>query len=320
MKTLNLGKIIPQKYLDYWTPEDITEIEGYINKSVTDSLGDYETCLDKIIEIQNTINGEFIDTPTAADNRTSLGFWYGYLYEQFHTSYEYNEDGEIIDFTESLRGEIIEELPFPVGTQNVTNCNNFLKIFIESWEDAGNWEASIPAKRFTGVLNIPKVTALASLFYGNRYVECVGEIISPNVTDFRYMFNCSTIHTICGIDLRSATNVQDMFYNASNLTNLKLKNIGVSLTLSYSTLLTVDSLVGLIYELRNTGSSKTLSLGDANLEKLTNVYVRIIEITDEMRAEDDLIDEKLPFEVCESTDDGAMLITNYVALKNWKLQ
>jgi len=102
------------------------------------------------------------------------------------------------------------------------------------------------------------------------------------------------------------------------LRNIKT-NLQVGSGTSYGHLLTVDSLIHLIKELRDTGFSKTLTIGSANLEKLANVYVRTIDITDEMRAEDDLIDEKLPFVVCESTDEGCMLIKDYVNFKNWKL-
>lgn len=38
-----------------------------------------------------------------------------------------------------------------------------------------------------------------------------------------------------------------------------------------------------------------------------------------MIADDDLIESKLPCEVCESTDESAMLLEDYIYLKNWKL-
>jgi hypothetical protein len=63
---------------------------------------------------------------------------------------------------------------------------------------------------------------------------------------------------------------------------------------------------------------------------LETVYVKSIAITDAVRERfeimegvvienDDLIDEKLPFVVCEPTDEGATLITEYVLLKNWQV-
>ena len=122
----------------------------------------------------------------------------------------------------------------------------------------------------------------------------------------------------------SVTSNNNMFYLCSALTNCFLRNIKVNLTVgsgtTYGHLLTLESLLFMIKELINVGSSRTFTIGTANLNKLTNVYVKTIEITDEMRAEDEYIDLKLPFEVCESTDEGARLITSYVTSKKWVLK
>ena len=156
-------------------------------------------------------------------------------------------------------------------------------------------------------------------------VEEIPSLDTSKVTNMSYMFNnCINLKTITSLDLRRVTNTTSMFTGCSACTDIRLKNIRYNLQVgsgtSYGHLLTVDSLINLIYELRNTGSSLTLTMGTANLAKLADVYVKTIEITDEMRAEDDLIDEKLPFVVCESTDEGATLITDYVLAKKWTLK
>ena len=143
-------------------------------------------------------------------------------------------------------------------------------------------------------------------------------------TNLSYMFaSCTSLTTVPLFDMSKATSMGSMFNGCRSLTECWLRNIKTNLQVgsgtAYGHLLTVDSLIHLVKECRNTGSRKTLTVGSVNLEKLANVYVRTIEITDEMRAEDAYIDEKLPFEVCESTDDGATLISNYVLLKNWAL-
>ena len=173
-------------------------------------------------------------------------------------------------------------------------------------------------------LDLSNLTIALYMFYNCRKLKSVQLLNTNKCWNMMYMFSsCLEMESISSLDFRNVTNANSMFSSCNALTNLDIKNIKVNLQIgsgsSWGHLLTVDSLVNTIYECRDTGSTKTLTVGSANLAKLANVYVKLIDITDEMRAEDDLIDEKKPFEVCESTDEGAMLITNYVGLKNWKL-
>lgn len=126
--------------------------------------------------------------------------------------------------------------------------------------------------------------------------------------------------TISTIDLRDPTlTAYNMFTRCTNLTNLDIININSkSLQIGSGTawghLLTVDSLVNCCKECIKGDSSRTLTIGSANIEKLASVYVKL---TDE--AEEDETLPKLPMIQCESTDEGAMLISDYMTLKNWLL-
>ena len=168
------------------------------------------------------------------------------------------------------------------------------------------------------------VTSMNGMFNNCTSLITVPLFDTSSVTNMNTMFNnCTSLTTVPLFDTTSVTGANNMFYNCSSLTECWLRNIKANLQVgsgtSWGHLLTLDSLIHLIKECRDTGSQKTLTIGRANLEKIANVYVRLIDITDEMRAEDNLIDEKLPFEVCESTDEGAMLITDYAAEKNWAI-
>lgn len=170
-----------------------------------------------------------------------------------------------------------------------------------------------------------KATQMRSMFEQCSSLTTIPLFDTSNVQMMDFMFNyCDSLTTIPLLDIRKVTNMSGMLQGCYSLTECWLRNIKTNLQVGsgtfYGHLLTVESLLHLIKECRDTGSMKTLTIGTANLEKLANTYVRTIDITDEMRAEDDLIDEKLPFEVCESTDEGAMLISEYVLLKNWQLK
>ena len=204
----------------------------------------------------------------------------------------------------------LTSVPEPFDTGNAT-------IFYSMFANCSNL-ASIPE------LNTSKGTDFRTMFSSTKGLFEIPVLDTRKGTKFGNMFGSSNVITIRGLYLDSATAVTDMFVSCKHLTNLYLYNIKTNLTIgsgtSYGHLLTLDSLIHTIRELRDAESSRTLTMGSENLAKLADVYVREIAITDEMRAEDDLIDEKLPFEVCESTDEGATLITEYVLYKNWQLK
>lgn len=183
-----------------------------------------------------------------------------------------------------------------------------------------------------GIRTIPQLDVSSGINFNDMFYNCTGlKSVPPlntrNGTDLNDMFRqCTTLETIGGIDLLNATNATYMIYYTPKLKNLTLKNIRRTIEIgregSYGQLLTLDSLLNTIQELwTNTGTSTiTLTMGTTNTAKLADVYVKLIPITDEMRAEDEYIDNKAPFVQCESTDDGAMLITEYVTtIKNWQL-
>lgn len=169
------------------------------------------------------------------------------------------------------------------------------------------------------------ITGMNYTFNSCRKLTTMPFLDTKKVKSAMSMFgDCRILPIIPALDMRLCTSMTSMFNECREVTDIQIRNIKTNLKVSngtsYGHLLTVDSLIHLIYELRNTGSAKTLTIGSANLEKLANVYVKAVEITDDMRAEDDLIDEKYPFVVCESTDEGATLITDYASdMKMWTI-
>jgi len=178
-----------------------------------------------------------------------------------------------------------------------------------------------------GGLSLPNATNINGIFSNCSKLEEIDFYNSTGkVTDMGGAFSyCKALKTILNLDMYSMTSNTNMFIQCSALEDLVVKNVRIALSIgggNYGTKLTVDSLVNTIQELWDYSSGTTtykLTMGATNLAKLEGVYVKLITPTAEQIANDPYADQKKPCVVCESTDEGAMLITEYATSKNWQL-
>lgn len=214
----------------------------------------------------------------------------------------------------------------PINAQNfageIVDLNTLKKIIDMTGDASYLFHKRLGLSYLTGLIyfnDTSNAYNMANMFYGCNSLYVIPALDTKLCSNFeKICSNCMSLHTVEQLDLRSATLVTAMFNQCSNLTNLTLKNIPINLQVgsgsSWGHLLTLESLIGLCQECIQSTSSLTLTVGATNLEKLANIYVKL---TDEPEEVEGLI--KLPMVQCESTDEGAMTIADYMALKNWVL-
>ena len=236
-------------------------------------------------------------------------------------------NGNNVDFLENL------------DTSKVTNmedmfsgCSNITTIPQLDTSSCTNMAAMF--NNCSTLTTIPQIdtsscTIMTSMFKYCSKLTTIPQIDTSKVTNMSDMFNgCSNLTTVNNLDMVKMTNSNStnlMFYNCTNLTNLTLKNIKVKLQIgnstTWGTLLTDESLINTAKELWDlTGSSsKTLTLSTPSNARLDAIYVKLVDVTDEMVAQDQYISNKKPCVVCESTDEGAMTLREYIISKNWSI-
>lgn len=177
------------------------------------------------------------------------------------------------------------------------------------------------------LLNTENVTTFSSCFSTCKKLEEIRLTnTSKNTTCYNMFSGCHSLKSIYGkLDMINVTSCSGMFDYTYKLENVTLANIKKSLQIGSGTkwghLLTNESLINTFKELWDlTGAtSQKLTLSTTSKENIANIYVKLIDVTDEMRAEDEYIDNKKPCVVCESTDEGAMTLTEYAISKNWSI-
>lgn len=220
---------------------------------------------------------------------------------------------KLLDYTKSARNlfssnkNVIDVTEYIVyeDTSNVTNMSAM-------FYDSPNL-ITIPP------LDVSNVTNMSYMFAYCYSLTTIPLLDTSNVKNMEQMFyHCNSLTTIPLLDMRNATNVNQIFINCQKLINLTILNIKLNLQVgsssSYGQLLTLESLIRLCQECINVNASRKLTVGSANITKLADVYVKLTG-----EAEEDETLPKIPMVQCESTDEGAMLIKDYMALKSWTL-
>lgn len=187
---------------------------------------------------------------------------------------------------------------------------------------------------FNGCTNLQSISeldmssneSLNNTFYNCGLLTSLSLLNTNNVTNMQYAFTiCANLTTLSFLNMIKVTSAPGMLRKCFKITNLTLKNIKISLQIgdgtSWGHLLTNDSLINTIQELWDlTGqTAQTLTMSTTSKENIANIYVKLITPTQEQIEADPYINNKKPCVVCESTDEGAMLITDYAGLKNWTI-
>lgn len=120
-------------------------------------------------------------------------------------------------------------------------------------------------------LDVHSVVNASYMFYNCTNLKRTSRLYMPNAQQVPNMFyDCKKLEEVGEFSLNSATSAGGMFGNCSSLKFLHLRDIGVDLDISASTLFERDALLEVINNLKTVTSTKTLTMGATNLAKLTN--------------------------------------------------
>ena len=286
-----------------------------------------ESLYQKLDEKIKEGSGEGSSLKTLLDATKSCSYlFYNYQGTSIDDLISYNDTSSCNDMSSMFNSCYkLTTIP-PLNTSNVTNmsymfsgCSNLTTISQLDTSKVTNMSSMFNnCYKLTTIppLNTSNVTNMSNLFGGCSNLTTIPELNTSNVTNMRRMFNyCPELTTIPLLDMSSCTSANDMFGGLKKLTYLKLLNIKISLKIGSGTssghLIEKDCLIQIISELiKPSSGTETLTMGTANKAKIADTYIKLLE---------DDGTGKYPFEVCASTDEGAMTIEAYCNSKNWTL-
>ena len=199
--------------------------------------------------------------------------------QMFDTS-EITDMGKMFENCESLT-----TVP-QFNTDNVTNmesmfenCRNLTTVPPFNTDNVTNMASMFSyCRKVTTVpqFNTDNVTSMNSMFYSCTSLTTVPQFNTANVTDMISMFGgCLSLTTVPQFNIANVTSMGAMFVSCQSLTTLGgLTGLKIDLNLSYSSKLTVDSVMNVITNAADmTTNPKTLTLHADVFKKLSQEQI-----------------------------------------------
>ena len=161
------------------------------------------------------------------------------------------------------------------------------------------------------------------MFRECRYIGDLPLFDTSKVTDMKYMFGSgssarinSTLKIIPAWDVRNVTNFDNMFAGCVGLTEILMYGMKVSCRVVdgvYGNKLGVENLITILSNCQVVTDSPKLTVGSSKLASIAEIYVKEtgVEPYEGLTLR--------PCVICESTDEGAMLATDYFMSKGWTI-
>ena len=177
----------------------------------------------------------------------------------------------------------------------------------------GMYKSGISATEFP-LINTSKGTAFYNMYEGCYYTTSFPQLNTSNGTNFGSMYSgCKAATIFPAIDVRNGTNFGSMYNGCKVATSILMYGMKKNFDVSSCNLLEAEALVTILSNCQVITSTQKITMGSTLLAKLNGVYVKEtgVEQYEGITCK--------PCVICESTDTGAMLATDYITGKGWTL-
>lgn len=158
------------------------------------------------------------------------------------------------------------------------------------------------------------VTSANGMFQGCKVLTIAPSMTTINLTSAISMFrNDNKLTTIPAYDLRNAIDLSNMLDGCAALKSLSIFGMKTSLYLAGCVNLPAEEIVKFGSNCQVITITRGITLGTTLLAKVENIYVKKTGVELYVGITCD------PCVICESTDEGAMLFTDYMNEKGWTI-